>query len=109
MLIDNVPFTTTNWNNISPQEFKGESGYAVTKTIEQGSIRLRFIEYSQDYKANHWCKKGHVALIMEGEFTIELDDGRKFNLTKGMSFQVADDGDAHRAYSKNGAKIFIVD
>jgi len=109
MKIENVPFTLTDWNKIQTQVINGESGFAESKVIEQGNIRARLINYSSNYKADHWCLKGHIAFVIEGEFTIEIENGRKFEFTKGMGFQVADDIDAHKAYSKNGATVFIVD
>jgi hypothetical protein len=38
-----------------------------------------------------------------------LEDGRKFVLTAGMSYQVGDDAQAHQSYTRMGAKLFIVD
>lgn len=109
MKIENVPFIMTDWDYVNSQEIKSESGFSIVKTFEQGNIRIRFIEYSQNYKTDHWCKKGHVGLVLDGQFVIAIDDGRLFRLKKGMSFQVADDIDAHKAYTKKGAKVFIVD
>ncbi len=109
MKIENVPFSITDWSKISPQTILGESGSAVSRTFEQGNIRARYIEYSAGYKADHWCKRGHVAFLLEGDFTMEIEDGRIYELKKGMSFQVADDIDAHKARTENGAKVFIVD
>jgi quercetin dioxygenase-like cupin family protein len=67
------------------------------------------VEYSPGYLADHWCKKGHVLLVLEGELTTELSDGRTFTLSAGTSYQVADDVNPHRSYTKSGAKLFIVD
>ncbi len=109
MKIEGVPFTATDWSKINTTGIPGESGTAFSKSFEQGNLRVRLVEYSADYKADHWCKKGHTVFILDGEFIIEIEDGRKFEFKKGMSFQVADDIDAHKAYSKNGATVFIVD
>jgi len=38
-----------------------------------------------------------------------LADGREFVLTPGTSYQVADNAEPHRSYTKVGAKLFIVD
>ena len=67
------------------------------------------VEYSENYLANHWCSKGHILLCLEGELHTELDDGRSFTLTVGMSYQVADQAEAHRSSTSKGAKLFIVD
>ena len=109
MKIENLPFIVTDWNHTSSEKINGETGFAVSKLFEQGNLRVRMIEYSPGYKADHWCKRGHVVLVLDGEMTIAIDDGRKFELKPGMSFQVADGIDAHKAYTDKGAKVFIVD
>ena len=85
------------------------TGKALWRTREFGGMRVRMVEYSAGYLANHWCSKGHIVLVLEGEFESELADGRKFRLTPGMSYQVADDAEAHRSYTATGVKLFIVD
>jgi len=87
----------------------GESGYAEWKTRQFGDIRVRVVKYSPGYKADHWCKKGHVILVLEGEMTTELDDGRKFLIKAGSSYQVGDNEGSHRTFTETGVKLFIVD
>ncbi len=109
MKITDMPLTVTNWDEVNPASIKGESGIAGSKTIEQNDIRVRMIEYSPDYLADHWCTRGHIVLVLKGDLLLETDDGRRYELKAGMSFLVADGRDAHRVYSKNGARVFIVD
>jgi quercetin dioxygenase-like cupin family protein len=109
MKIENVPFSTTDWSQVTPVVYTGENGTAFWRTVETGNVRMRIVGYSADYLADHWCSRGHVLLVLEGELIIELEDGRKFTMTPGMSFSVADGIDAHRVFSQNGAKVFIVD
>lgn len=110
MKISNTPFTVTDWSAVSPTEHPGKTGLAIWRTLNIGDLRIRQVEYSADYLADHWCDRGHVFYVLEGELVSELKDGRKTVMTAGMSYQVSDFGDAaHRSYSKNGAKIFIVD
>ena len=109
MKIENVPFCTIDWNAIIPTKHAGIKGEALWRTFEMGNIRVRMVEYTPGYLADHWCNKGHVLLVMEGELVTELDDGRKFVLTPGTSYQVADDANLHRSYTEAGAKLFIVD
>ena len=66
-------------------------------------------QYSAGYAANHWCKKGHILLCLSGELQTELADGRVVVLKAGMSYQVADDAEAHRSRTQTGATLFIVD
>ena len=112
-----IPFGTTDWSGIERTEHKGDSGMAYwrTKTFggpphaEGGAIRVRMVEYTAGYVADHWCSKGHILLCMEGELETELADGRKFVLKPGMSYQVADGAEPHRSRTLAGAKLFIVD
>lgn len=109
MQINAIPFGITDWSSIEPTEHKGVTGTAWWRTCQFGNIRVRMVEYSADYLADHWCSKGHILLCLEGELESELADGRKFMLTPGISYQVADNAEAHRSYSRTGAKLFIVD
>ena len=109
MNMQDIPFGTTNWAEVAPTEHKGETGMALWRTQQFGSIRVRMVEYSAGYRADHWCEKGHILLCLEGELHTELADGREFVLVPGTSYQVSDGTDPHRSYTKTGAKLFIVD
>ena len=67
------------------------------------------VEYSPGYLADHWCSKGHILLVLDGELDTELEDGRCFRLKAGQSYQVADGAEPHRSRTATGAKLFIVD
>ena len=109
MKLDAIPFGTTDWTRVELTEHRGDTGTAYWRTREFGSIRVRQVEYTPGYKADHWCRKGHILLCLEGELHTELEDGRRFTLTPGMSYQVADGAEAHRSSAPRGAKLFIVD
>ena len=109
MQIQDVPFCTVDWDKIAPTEHAGVTGKAYWRTFEMGNIRVRMVEYTPGYLADHWCSRGHVLLVLEGELVTELSDGRKFTLTQGTSYQVANEVNPHRSYTENGAKLFIVD
>ena len=109
MELSNIPFGTTDWSAIEPAEHKGETGVAWWRTREFGGIRVRMVEYTPGYTADHWCVKGHILLCVEGELHTELEDGRRFTLTPGMSYQVADHAEPHRSSTAVGARLFIVD
>ena len=106
-------FGTTDWSAVEPTEHTGETGMAIWRTRyfgdEPDRIRVRMVEYTPGYLADHWCKKGHILFCLDGELETTLEDGRKFTLTPGMSYQVGDDAEAHQSYTKNGARLFIVD
>ena len=104
-----IPFGTTNWSEIARTEHPGETGHAYWRTQNFGSVRVRMVEYTPGYRADHWCVKGHVLLCLEGELHTELKDGRTFKLEPGMSYQVADNAEPHRSFTDVGARLFIVD
>ena len=104
-----IPFGTTDWSLVEATEHQGERGVARWRTREFGGIRVRMVEYSPGYLADHWCSKGHILFCLERELATELEDGRRFLLKPGMSYQVADNAEAHRSSTATGAKLFIVD
>ena len=109
MQISDIPFGTTDWPTIEPTEHAGETGTAYWRTQQFGAIRVRMVEYTPGYLADHWCVKGHILFCLEGELHTELEDGRSYTLTPGTSYQVADNAEPHRSSTKTGAKLFIVD
>jgi quercetin dioxygenase-like cupin family protein len=109
MKITNIPFETIDWSGVPQEEHRGETGNSSWKVKKFGEIRVRVVEYSANYRADHWCDKGHIIYCLEGSITTELSDGRVFELHQGMSYHVEDKSYPHRSYSKNGAKLFIVD
>ncbi|PKO64661.1 MAG: hypothetical protein CVU22_23385 [Betaproteobacteria bacterium HGW-Betaproteobacteria-16] len=109
MKMEGIPFGTTDWASIPRTEHKGTTGTAHWRTANFGGIRVRMVEYSPGYDADHWCSKGHILLCLGGELETELEDGRKFTLKPGMSYQVADGAEPHRSRTEVGATLFIVD
>jgi quercetin dioxygenase-like cupin family protein len=107
--MSDIRFGITDWSLVERTAHKGESGLAYWRTQSFGGIRVRMVEYTPGYLADHWCVKGHVILCLEGELHTELQDGRKFTLQPGMSYQVADNAEPHRSSTEVGAKLFIVD
>lgn len=111
MHLTSIPFGTTDWAELVPTIHPGQRGEARwrTQVFGDSQIRVRLVEYSAGYVADHWCQKGHVLFVLEGELHTELQDGRTFTLTPGMSYQVADGAEAHRSRTPTGARLFIVD
>jgi len=109
MKISPAPIRAIDWAKLEPSEHAGEPGTATWRTEHLGDIRVRVVEYTPGYIANHWCAKGHVVLVLAGEIISQQKDGSELRLTAGMSYLVGDDSDAHRSYSPRGAKLFIVD
>ncbi len=109
MRMTDIPFGTTDWSTVAPTTHAGDPGVATWRTREFGGIRVRMVEYSPGYAADHWCDKGHILFCIEGELHTELKDGRSFTLSPGMSYQVADGAEPHRSRTATGARLFIVD
>src|SRR5476649_2855427 len=109
MQMSGITFGTTDWSEVPAIEHPGERGKAHWRTRNFGAIRVRMVEYTPGYQADHWCVKGHILLCLEGELLPELKDGRSFTLKPGMSYQVADNQEPHRSVTSIGAKLFIVD
>ena len=109
MRMHDIPFGICDWSAIEATEHAGAPGTARWRTRQFGELRVRMVEYSPGYRADHWCRKGHVLFCVEGELHTELEDGRVFVLGPGMSYQVADGAEAHRSSAPSGAKLFIVD
>ena len=109
MLMMNIPFDTTDWSGVPRTEHPGETGVAHWRTRQCGTIRVRMVEYSAGYLADHWCQKGHILLCLEGELHTELADGRRVTLKPGMTYQVADGDMAHRSRTTVATRLFIVD
>jgi len=109
MRIENAPFTAVDWSKVPETTHPGETGTALWRTIQVGPIRVRKVRYSPGYRADHWCAKGHVLLVLEGELVTELRDGTSVAMRTGMSYHVADDQMPHRSRTAGGATLFIVD
>lgn len=102
-------FTTTDWAAVAPTQHSGETGGATWRTQQIGDTRIRQVEYSPGYLADHWCTRGHVLLVLEGSLETELDDGRRVTLEAGQSYQVGTGMEAHRSSTATGAKLFVID
>ncbi|WP_029264230.1 MULTISPECIES: DHCW motif cupin fold protein [unclassified Microbacterium] len=102
-------FSTTTWAEIERTVHPGITGQAVWRSQQIGDTRIRMVEYSPGYVADHWCSRGHVLFVVEGTLETELEDGRTFTLHAGQSYQVGTDMEAHRSSTETGARLFVVD
>lgn len=105
----NIPFQAIDWSLIPKTRHPGETGEAYWQTLQFSGLRVRIVEYSPGYLADHWCAKGHIVHCLEGEFTSEMSDGTSFVLSKGMTYVVSDDLSSHRSVTAGGVKLLIVD
>lgn len=108
-IIDPTTFTKVDWSGVSETEHSGETGTAFWKTLQFGDVRIRMVRYSPGYRADHWCARGHILLVLEGMLQTELQDSETITLDRGAMYVVADNSSLHRSYTQTGASLFIVD
>lgn len=109
MTANNIDFQTIDWSKIEKKAHPGETGNSTWQTLQFPGLRIRIVEYSAGYLADHWCQKGHIVQCLEGEFISELKTGEAFTLTAGMTYVVSDELSSHRSLSENGVKLLIID
>ena len=105
----NIPFQTIDWDSVARVEYPGETGSAFWQTVEINGLRIRTVEYSAGYRADHWCQKGHIVHCLEGRFITEQENGESIVLEKGMTYVVSDEISSHRSVSEDGVKLLIID
>lgn len=104
-----LPMSITDWAQLEATRHPGDTGFAMWRTQSFGDIRVRVVEYSPGYRADHWCSKGHVLYCLAGSLDIELRDGQCFSLGPNQSYHVGDGDPPHRSHTDQGATLFIVD
>lgn len=109
ILNPNIAFQTIDWRVVPKTIHPGETGIATWQTLQLPGLRIRIVEYSEGYKADHWCSKGHIVHCLEGEFLSESADGDPCLLTKGMTYVVSDALSSHRSATQKGVKLLIID
>jgi len=105
----NIPFQIVDWNAIEKISYAGDTGNAFWQTLNFSGLRVRIVEYSAGYLADHWCQKGHIVYCLEGKFITQLADGTSYQLTAGMSYIVSDELSSHRSVAQNKVKLLIID
>lgn len=104
-----IPFQVINWSTVQATQHAGEQGSAFWQTLQYAGLRMRIVEYSAGYLADHWCQKGHIVHCLEGEFITEQTDGSRYTLTQGMTYIVSDNLSSHRSLTETGVKLLIID
>jgi len=104
-----IPYQAIDWGSVPRTEHRGETGTSFWRTVELPGLRLRVVEYSAGYLADHWCQKGHIVHCLEGEFVSDEESGEKTVMTQGMTYVVSDGASSHRSRAERGATLLIVD
>lgn len=109
MKLEDFPFTVTDWSTVESVVYPGERGSATWRTVQAGDIRIRMVDYSPGYVADHWCERGHIILVVEGELDTEIRGEGTHHMSAGMTYPVASGLSPHRSVTHTGARLFIVD
>ncbi|WP_317898706.1 DHCW motif cupin fold protein [Aurantibacillus circumpalustris] len=109
MILNNIPPNLIDWHNTPTEKSNGAKGFASSKIKLFGDIKIRQVQYSADYLADHWCVKGHIIHILEGELILDYKDGTSHIITANTTYIVGDDGIPHMAKSINGALVLVID
>lgn len=109
MKMSPLPMSVTDWASLESTRHAGDTGFALWRTRNYADIRVRIVEYSPGYRADHWCSKGHVLYCLAGSLDVELQDGKHFHLSPNQSYHVGDGDPPHRSHTDEGATLFIVD
>jgi hypothetical protein len=104
-----IPFQLIDWSNVETTEHAGTNGLAFWKTLQYSGLRIRIVEYSEGYVADHWCRKGHIVHCLQGELITEHENGEQFILKEGMTYVVSDELSSHRSIAKQAVKLLIID
>jgi len=104
-----IPFQTIDWSALDKTIHPGDNGFATWQTIQFPGLRIRLVEYSKGYIANHWCQKGHIVYCLEGSVNNKLETGECYTLKPGMSYVVSDNLSSHRSETIDGVKLLIID
>ena len=107
--MQDIPFQKIQWNLIQQEKTEGDTGFSLSQIFELQGLKIRIVEYSNSYLADHWCQKGHIVHCLEGSFITELQSGEKIELCKGETYVVSDNLSSHRLYSETGVKLLIID
>jgi hypothetical protein len=103
------PFCAIDWAAVAKEEHKGETGTSFWRTVQLAGLRIRIVEYTAGYLADHWCRKGHVVHCLDGEFVNEQESGERTVMRRGMTYVVSDGASSHRSQTECGATLLIVD
>jgi hypothetical protein len=68
-----TPFAVIRWSELSPTITAGETGTATERVAEVGGVRTRLVDFSANYRANHWCSRGHIVFVLEGSLVFIVD------------------------------------
>jgi hypothetical protein len=101
----NIEYQVIDWNKIQRTEHPGQTGVAHWQTLHFANVRVRIVEYSKGYRADHWCQKGHLVHCLEGELVSEQQNGDKQVLKQGMTYIVSDDRSTHRSSTETGVRL----
>ena len=61
-----VMFESLEWQETMPG--------ARFKIFSDGKKQMRLLELTSEFVEPHWCERGHVGFVLDGELEIDFDD-----------------------------------
>ncbi len=107
--VSNISFQTVDWSTIGKTMHPGQTGMAFWQTLQLPGLRIRKVQYSAGYLADHWCTKGHIVHCLSGTLVSEMESGEIVTLKEGTSYVVSDNLSSHRSVTKHGVTLLIID
>jgi hypothetical protein len=104
-----IPFQITDWSSVPTTVVNGTTGTATMLIVQHGDLRIRMVEYSANYLADHWCQLGHLVFVLEGELINEMENGGTSVLKPGSFYAVSDGLSSHRSRTVGPVKLIVVD
>ena len=106
----NRSYVSIDWEHVPREEHPGKTGSAFWRTYQDEDVHLRIVEYPAGYVSDHWCAKGHIIHMLQGEIEIALKDGSTSHAKTGATLKIAE-GLEHctRNASMVSAQMLIVD
>lgn len=76
------------------------------KSFIRGTQKIRLVEFTEEFRENDWCTKGHVGYILEGSIAIDFN-GKLIRYSAGDGIFI-EEGSKHKAKVDKGEKALIV-
>ena len=70
MVLQSFPFQLMDWSSIAKEEHAGITGIAYWQVFLINDIRIRMVEYSAGYLADHWCNKDILFIALQATWKL---------------------------------------
>jgi quercetin dioxygenase-like cupin family protein len=78
------------------------------KVHRQGTKQMRLLEFTAEFVEPHWCEKGHIGLVLDGELEIDFR-GRLERYPTGSGILIpAGPQNAHKARAVTASVLLFL-